>query len=374
MRRIRRNLNQRTNGSIALKHLLALRDYWTPLKIYNLILCEIEKRGQILNTHSMPYIAKIDVTNACNLRCPGCPTGAGILGRQKTVLDLNRLEKFLKETAKYLFIAHLYNWGETLLHPQAPEIVKMVHDRKIFTSISSNLNLKDFSKIEAVCEAGLDHIIISADGATEESYKKYRVGGNFELVLDNIRRLVAYRRSRKKTRPILEWQIVAFNYLESELERAFALAEELGVDWFTVRGPIAPDRLQPDSENLKGSYYGLKKSCAMLWHYVALQSDGGIAPCCNLYHKKDDFGHIDEASVFQIRKNERYRKARMLFDPNRLSELDKNLNHPCLRCPIVHRQTHLESFLESNSNAYAQVGFMGVLSEESEEEKIWNGL
>src|SRR5262249_24929812 len=172
-------------GSISLKHLLALRDYWTPLKIYNLIQCEIEKRIRVLQTYAMPYVAVIDVTNACNLRCPGCRTGVGIRGRNSTLLDINQVHNFLNELGKYLLIAHLYNWGEPLLHPRASEIVQTVQERRIFSSISSNLNIKDFKKIEAVCDAGLDHLLISADGATEESYRRYRVGGSFELVLEN---------------------------------------------------------------------------------------------------------------------------------------------------------------------------------------------
>jgi hypothetical protein len=124
MRTIRRNLNRRQSGSVGLMHLLALRDYWTPLKLYNLVKCEIEKQCRILSTEAMPYSAAIDITNACNLRCPGCPTGAGLYGRKKTMLDLSLLERFLDETAPFLLIAYLYNWGETLLHPRAAAIVR----------------------------------------------------------------------------------------------------------------------------------------------------------------------------------------------------------------------------------------------------------
>jgi len=193
-----------------MKHLLALRDYWTPTKLYNIARCEIEKRFRVTHTRAMPYTATIDVTNACNLRCPGCPTGIGIVGRKKTMMDLHHLQIFLDQAGPYLVIAHLYNWGESLLHPQAVAIVKMIHDWRIFTSISSNLNIKDFSKIKAVCDAGLDHLIISADGATSDSYRKYRVGGDFELVLENIRRIVAYRKECGRRRPILEWKLLAF--------------------------------------------------------------------------------------------------------------------------------------------------------------------
>ena len=246
-------------GQIYSKHLLALRDYWTPLKLWNLLHCELEKRRRTISTQAMPYVAVIDVTNACNLRCPGCPSGAGVYGRPKTMLDLGRLARFLDETGRYLLLASLYNWGETLLHPQAPEIVKMVHERRIFTSISTNLNIRNLDRLNAICDAGLDYLIISADGATPESYRKYRVGGDFELVLSNIKHVAEYRRSKMRSRPILEWQVLTFSHLEAELEQVESLAERLGVDRVNTKGPTAPRASSRHPKRCKVASTGVQK-------------------------------------------------------------------------------------------------------------------
>jgi MoaA/NifB/PqqE/SkfB family radical SAM enzyme len=374
MRRFRVNSNLRNTGTLTRRHWIALRDYWTPRKLLNLAVCEAEKRMHVVSPRAMPYTATIDVTNACNLRCPGCPTGAGIVGRPKQMLDLDRLDRFLDETGKYLLITHLYNWGETLLHPRAAEIVERVHRRRIFTSISSNLNIRDFGVIERVCDAGLDHLIVSADGATAETYRRYRVRGDFELVKENVRRIVDYRQRKKRSRPILEWQILSFNYLEDELGAARELARELGVDWFRIKGPTTPERLQPRNRQLAGRFYGGRSTCALLWHNVTLQADGGITPCCNLYHKEDDFGHLDGSSVREIRANEQSRIARMLFDPARLPVLDPQLDHPCLRCPVVHGAEHLAGYLAENPHAWAEFGFMGVTRDPGEADAAWRGL
>jgi MoaA/NifB/PqqE/SkfB family radical SAM enzyme len=109
---------------------------------------------------------------------PGKQDGLGLKGRKSGYIDLGHIDKLLDETGEYLIIANLYNWGETLLHPAAAEIVKRFHERGIFTSISSNLNLRNFNTIKSVCDAGLDHIIISADGISESRYTEYRKGGN----------------------------------------------------------------------------------------------------------------------------------------------------------------------------------------------------
>jgi pyruvate-formate lyase-activating enzyme len=370
MPRTHTNYNQRRSGTAHTKHLLALRDYATPRKLLNLAQCELEKRCRIVNGRALPYTATIDVTNACNLRCPGCPTGAGLVGRRKTMLDLQQLQRFLDELGSYLIIAYLYNWGESLLHPRAHEIVELVHARRIFTSISSNLNVRNFETIEAICDAGLDHLMISADGATPATYGKYRIGGSFELVVDNIRRIVEYRNRTGRSRPILEWQVLAFNYLEAELQEVERLAAQLGVDWFRVKGPTAPDGLQPAAEPLKGRFYGGQQACGQLWHNVVLQADGGVAPCCNVYYQSDDFGHLDQQTVAEVRSGARYRLARELFDGRTAPDIASDPKHPCLRCPIVHRQAHLKEVLQRNGQTQVAPGFMAILEGTADETEV----
>ncbi len=358
-------------GRIYSKHWLALRRYATPVKLWNLLRCEWEKQRRVATAAAMPYTAVIDVTNVCNLRCPGCPTGAGIEGRARTLLDRDKLERFLDQAGRYLVMASLYNWGEPLLHPQAPEIVRLVHRRRIFTSISTNLNIRSTERLDAVCDAGLDYLIVSADGATAESYRRYRVGGDFDLVLRNIKHIVAYKRAKGTDRPLIEWQVLTFGHLEAELEQIRALASELGVDRVNRKGPTAPPAFQPVAEALQGQFYGGAAACGLLWHNIVLQADGGIAPCCNLYHQADDFGTLDQGPITQTRNNYRYQTARRLFTPAGASLLDPQLDHPCLRCPIVHAQPHLKPRLAANRHAFANAGLMNIPADPAEGDRLW---
>jgi MoaA/NifB/PqqE/SkfB family radical SAM enzyme len=347
-------------GTLGRKQLLALRNYSTPLKLLNLLRCEMEKRAGAVKTRAMPYTAIIELTNACNLHCPGCPTGLGIEGRPIGILDLRQLRTFLDQTADYLLIANLFNWGESLLHPRAAEIVKLVHERGIFTSISSNLNIGDPHMLEDLCDAGLDHLVVSADGASGATYNAYRRGGDFNLVLSNIRHLVACRKRKRKMSPIIEWQLLAFRHLEPEIAAASCLAEEIGADWFTVRGAVAPLKYQPADPLLRGRFYDGKQHCDFLWYTITLQSDGGISPCCMIYDERDDFGHIERATVREVRNNERYRTARQFFASR--ENTVKDLDHPCLRCPMVHRQKHLAGFFARHPELFTDDGFQSVIA------------
>jgi hypothetical protein len=328
------------SGRPGLKHLRAVLEYATPRKLANLALCEWEKARRVATPRSMPYTATIDVTNVCNLRCPHCPTGAGLLGRKPSMLDLGLLRRFLDESGPYLFIAYLYNWGETLLHQDAAEIVRTVHERRISTSLSSHLSVARGQVLDDVCDAGLDHLIASIDGATAAVYEQYRRRGDFDLVLENLRRVVAWRERHRRRTPRIDWQFIAFKHNEHEIDAARALARRIGVDTFTVKAPTAPEESLP---SFGGEFYGGSSFCGQLWHDVVLQADGGVGACCNLFTADDDLGDFKTASIRAIRNGARAVQARRLFDPAAPAPPP---DHPCLRCPIVHTLPHLAGHVQ----------------------------
>jgi MoaA/NifB/PqqE/SkfB family radical SAM enzyme len=338
---------------IGRKHLDALFRYATARKIINLVRCEVEKRCRLTRTGAMPFTATIDVTNLCNLSCPFCPTGAGYMRRQRMFLDLSLLRKFLDEAGPYLFIAHLYNWGETLLHPEAPQIVREVRQRRIATSVSTNLNIKDDTVLERICEAGVDHVIASVDGASQATYEKYRVQGDFELVLRNLRTLVTWKRIHRTRRPWIDWQFLVFEHNRHELDEARRIAADIGVDGFKMKTPTVPGK--------RRNFYGSQNFCGLLWHNITLQADGGLAPCCNLFAAKDDFGHIAQLSVREMRANRRNVEARSIFTrspPDSFSE-----GHPCLRCPIVRGLPHLQEIIQAAHGAVPDEKTMATMEQ-----------
>jgi hypothetical protein len=80
-------------------------------------------------------------------------------------------------------------------------------------------------------DSGLDLLRLSVDGAYEESYVKYRVGGRLEAPLALMR---AIRDGRREivSRLRVEWKYILFEWNDSdeEIREAARLAEELEVD------------------------------------------------------------------------------------------------------------------------------------------------
>lgn len=311
----------------------ALLQCSTPRKLFNLALCQVEKRTKPLNPRSHPYQANIDLSNACSLRCPYCPTGVREFGRKPGFIDPGQVAMLLDEFGDYLYIAYLYSWGEPLMHPKVAEIVAMVRSRRVITDISTHFNLKNRAVLEAVCDAGLDHLKLSIDGLTQEVYSRYRVGGKIDQVIENIGHVVDYKRRRGLRTPSVEWQFLVFDHNRHEVEGARELAGKLGVDVFRAKPGVVPSQYEKAWAGQTG--------CSFLYDTIAMHVDGGIVPCCHLYDSKDDFVAAPDNRAGNLWHSPSFVAARKLFKPELAGEIPKDLRHPCLNCALVKIQPHL---------------------------------
>jgi MoaA/NifB/PqqE/SkfB family radical SAM enzyme len=330
----------------------AMAPYLTLKKLLNLLRCEWEKLRRVVHPRSFPYVAVIDVVNACNLRCPYCPTGARRQsGRKKIMVEPAQVQRLIDEYGDYLISAHLYNWGEPLLHPQIADLVKMFHSRRIFTTISTNLNIKNPKLLENLCEANLDHLVISLSGANQETYARYHRQGSLELVLENVDHLVKFKRNNNLRKPLIEFKYLLFKYNQPEVEAARKLGADLRVDFFRPFQAGGAEEVTVGDAQIIKPHFPSFNYCHHLWHMVVLNSDGGVAPCCYLYFKEDDFGDYSHQSHKNIRQNQMFVTARQLFVTGKTDSLPPDLQHPCLKCHVVHEQTHLKEYLQANPHA-----------------------
>jgi Radical SAM superfamily/Iron-sulfur cluster-binding domain len=260
------------------------------------------------------------------------------------------VQRLVDELGQHLISAHLFNWGEPLLHPQIAEMVKMFHVRRIFTAISSNLNAGRKKVLEDLCDSGLDHLAVSISGASQDIYEQYHRTGKLAVVLENTLHLADYKKRKRIRNPVIEWKFLAFRHNLHQVESARKLARELGVDVFRWIHAGGPDEALVEGKANSGHHIS-EKFCHQLWHSVVLQSDGGIAPCCYLYFKQDDVGEYSGDPIAKIRQNEAFTNARSLFDAGSANNLPTDLQHPCLKCGVVHEQPHLQNYLKSNPNA-----------------------
>ena len=86
----------------------------------------------------------------------------------------------LDQLERSVFYINYYFQGEPFLHPDFLELIKETKRRKIYTATSTNAHFIDEQKAKDIVESGLDRMIISVDGLTQETYEQYRVHGKLK--------------------------------------------------------------------------------------------------------------------------------------------------------------------------------------------------
>ncbi len=292
---------------------------------------------QFLITGKVPMPKSIIIAPAtiCNLSCPLCPTGTGKLKQDPGFLSLAMYKKILSQIPSVKRVS-LFNWGESFLNPEILEIIKYSSRGEKFSTLHTNFNIKrDETFFNELVHSGLDRLSVSLDGASQETYSRYRAGGDFDLVYNNILSLVeAKLRNRKKT-PVISWQFIANRFNEHELKKAKEMAGDLGVLFSTM--PMDMNERHPDFnlgrdlEELKKKWlpanprfiekrYLDKKTklhsdlyCNFLFSQPVISTDGNVYPCCRLTDEVNAFGNINYEPFEKIWNNEKFTAARQIF-------------------------------------------------------------
>ncbi len=318
------------------RHLRSVIQHGTPRKWANLALVEAERLVRRIHVRSHPYLLILDPCNYCNLRCPLCPTGMGTLGRKQSMLSLECFKRWFDPHAPYLFEVSLHNWGESLLNPDLFRMVEYAAQANVGTNLSSNLMIARPQHLEAMVDSGLEYLIVSLDGVDQATYAPYRVRGDYERVVNNMRELLRIRNAKGSKTPVVEWQFIVMKHNQHAVADAERLAAEIGVDlirflpvglpfenydqWPELAKSWFPDSPggQTVEQQVHEQQFGQgsrSETCFYLYRSMVINADGGVSPCCIVYRQDRDFAQAEDgaADVLNVWNNDRYRSARSLF-------------------------------------------------------------
>src|SRR5882762_884907 len=138
----------------------------------------------------MPMSISIEPTTSCNLRCPECPSGLRSFTRPTGMLAKELFESVINQLAPSLSYLIFYFQGEPYLHPHLLEMVQFASKKKIYTATSTNAHYLSDEASRRTVESGLDRLIISIDGTTQDTYASYRIGGGLEKVIRGTKNMV----------------------------------------------------------------------------------------------------------------------------------------------------------------------------------------
>jgi MoaA/NifB/PqqE/SkfB family radical SAM enzyme len=308
-----------------------------------------------LTSNRLPYpdSAYIEpVSNLCQLKCPLCPVGARLLDQDHIIMPLETFKTILGRLP-FITTIELYRSGEPFLNPELPAMIRYAQIRKISVIVSTNLS---FSKPEPffdeIVTSGLGTLVISLDGTSPETYSRYRIGGDYDLVMGNITKLIEAKIRARSTTPKIIWQFLVNKYNEHEIETARKIAGTLGIT-LDLR-PISIADNEPDvkhepfsiedrkrewlpqndayiSDCYKGEYsFPLSKGiCQQLFTRIIVMADGKVLPCCEVWDQESAFGDLLNESFDDIWYGRKYLDARSRVLNRRYTP---QIQSVCFRC------------------------------------------
>lgn len=272
----------------------------------------------------MPLSMEIEPTTSCNLRCPQCPSGLREFTRDTGMLDLDLYKKIIDEIHPELVWLILYFQGEPFLNKSFLEFVKYAASKNLYTATSSNAHYFTDEMAKATVESGLDRLIISIDGTNQETYSKYRKGGQLNKVIEGTENLLKWKKELGLQTPHIIWQFIAFKHNEHQIPEIKKLAKEIGVDELGIKTAQIYDyqtsnEFIPENEDLSRyskteTGYQIKNKllnqCWRMWRGSVITWDGLVVPCCFDKDATHRFGNISKQSFKSVWSGEQYNNFR----------------------------------------------------------------
>lgn len=273
----------------------------------------------------MPITISFEPTTSCNLRCPECPSGLRSFTRPTGMLEQSLFQKVIDQLAGSLSFLTFYFQGEPYLHPDFLQMVKYASAKGIYTATSTNAHYLNDERARLTVESGLDRLIISIDGTTQDTYQSYRIGGSLDKVMEGARNVMAWRKKLKSKTPHVIFQFLVVKPNEHQIPEVYSIAKEIGVDHVVLKtaqiydyengSDLIPslDQYSRYKKSQDGTYAiknKLDNNCWKMWHSCVITWDGKVVPCCFDKDAHHVLGDLTQQSFKEIWNGEKYNQFR----------------------------------------------------------------
>ncbi len=309
-------------------------------KVVNWFLTESSVRFKPSRPWGLPTILQVEPISRCNLECTICPVATG-LGRPAGSMGLDMFQGIVDELRDSLLAILFWDWGEPFLNPHAYEMIRYAHRAGIKVISSTNGHVfASGAHADEVAASGLDALVFSVDGISQETYQRYREKGRLDTVLEGIRQVVAARRRSGRTTPIVNLRFIVMKHCEHEVPLLREFAQGLGVDVLTLRkfhfvpgttggrgpetevrdragGGLVPSesrfQLPRLAQDTKAPVRVARNPCRNLWNCPTVHWDGTVCSCFMDYNERRPLGSLQQHSFREIWYGENCNRLRSEF-------------------------------------------------------------
>lgn len=286
--------------------------------------------------NGLPISLSVEPTTSCNLRCPECPSGLRSFTRPTGMLRSEMFHRLMGELGPTLSWLTFYFQGEPYLHPEFTDLVAYASEKGVYTATSTNAHFLNEEAALRTVESGLDRLIISIDGTTQDTYRAYRVGGSLEKVLEGTRQLIRAKKALRSRTPHLIFQFLVVAPNEHQIPEVYQLARSLGVDQVVLKtaqiydyengSPLIPkqQRYSRYRQNDDGTWSiknRLDNRCWKMWQSCVVTWDGKVVPCCFDKDAHHVMGDLSQQSFAEIWNGDAYNAFRRTLMKSR-SEIE----------------------------------------------------
>ncbi len=286
--------------------------------------------------YGLPLAVGVELTNHCNLNCPECNTGSGLMTRKRGFMDLKLFDRIVSELKPYLYYSTLYFQGESMMHPQFFSFLKK--SLNINTMVSTNGHFLSVGNAEKIVRSGLGRLVVSLDGMDKETYSLYRINGDLATVMEGIRNI--YEANKKTGSPLkLEIQFLVNRENEHQIRDARHFARGMKASFrlksMQIINTGAFETWLPSNHRFsryekKNGIYLVKNQlpdrCARLWFNPVITWDGKVIPCCFDKNADHIMGDLNEDTFRDIWNGPKY----TIFRKSILS--GRNMTAICRNC------------------------------------------
>ena len=262
----------------------------------------------------------------------------------------------------------LSNSGEVFMNPDLVKILQYAYENGVKTTITNGVNLNYLTdeQAEALVKYQVDTVTVSLDGASQKTYEIYRVGGNYKKVIDNIKKIIKYKKKHKSYFPFINWKFIVFGHNEHEIPRAKKEAKRLKLEmkfdanWDPKYSPVKDKEMVIKETNIQSLDVNVSPCeqlkefedgdvdwffCRDLWDGPQINWDGQILGCCANF--KENFG----GNAFKDGLLNALNNPKMIYAKNMVTNNAKPAKDiPCSRCWVYRDMYKNNKWLKSPKN------------------------